>query len=606
MNVKIRYIDGLRLKRSIVASAHRITEMQEQLNAINVFPVADADTGTNMAATMRAIIESTQACPQVTLAGVCRCIADGALQGARGNSGAILAQFFQGLAEACSDKDRLTVEEFAAAVRLAVDRAREALSNPREGTILTVMEDWANFVSAQAGKESDYVLLLQDALQRARLSLAETPKKLKVLKKAGVVDAGAQGFVHLLEGLSDFIDSGKVAALKAGSHLAERIRHFHFHKVKEEIRFRFCTECLLEGEGLQRQQLQDSLSSFGDSIIVVGSTRKMRVHIHTNEPEAVFALAGKMATVLQTKVEDMLAQNETALAREDRDGIALVTDSTCDLPADILQRFNVHVVPVQVMIGDKNFRDRVEITTEEIYRVIKSNSARVSTSQPPVASYLDVYEAVADRYESAISIHLSGGLSGTFDAAQTAAKTMADKIRLELLDSKTASAGLGLLVAEAGRLIEKGLKLDDIVRLLRYSITQSRIFISVPTMRYLMRSGRLTKTRGLLATLLNIKPVLMLNEEGKVTEAAKVIGLQRVYEKTVELAGRFAAGVRNPRFQIAHAVTMERALWCKERLLSQFPGVDIPIVDASPALGLHTGIGSIAVAVMGEPENKIS
>jgi fatty acid-binding protein DegV len=91
-----------------------------------------------------------------------------------------------------------------------------------------------------------------------------------------------------------------------------------------------------------------------------------------------------------------------------------------------------------------------------------------------------------------------------------------------------------------------------------------------------------------------------------VTEAAKVIGLQRVYEKTVELAGRFAASVRNPRFQIAHAVTMERAMWCKERLLSQFPGVDIPIVDASPALGLHTGIGSIAVAVMGEPDNKIS
>jgi len=606
MKVKIRYIDGLRLKRSIVASAHRITEMQEQLNAINVFPVADADTGTNMAATMRAIIESTQACPQVTLAGVCRCIADGALQGARGNSGAILAQFFQGLAEACSDKDRLTVEEFAAAVRLAVVRAREALSNPREGTILTVMEDWANFVSAQAGKESDYVLLLQDALQRARVSLAETPKKLKVLKKAGVVDAGAQGFVQLLEGLSDFIDSGKVAALKAGSHLAERIRHFHFHKIKEEIRFRFCTECLLEGEGLQRQQLQDSLSSLGDSIIVVGSTRKMRVHIHTNEPEAVFALAGQIGTVLQTKVEDMLAQNETALAREARDGIALVTDSTCDLPADTLQQFNVHVVPVQVMIGDKHFQDRVEITTEEIYRVIKSNSARVSTSQPPVASYLKVYEAVADRYEAAISIHLSGGLSGTFDAAQTAAKTMADKIRLELLDSKTASAGLGLLVAEAGRLIEKGLKLDDIVRLLRHSITQSRIFISVPTMRYLMRSGRRTKTRGLLATLLNIKPVLMLNEEGKVTEAAKVIGLQRVYEKTVELAGRFAAVVRNPRLKIAHAVTMERAMWCKERLLSQFPGVDIPIVDASPALGLHTGIGSIAVAVMGEPDNKIS
>jgi DAK2 domain fusion protein YloV len=606
MNIKIRYIDGLRLKRSIIASAHRITEMQEQLNAINVFPVADADTGTNMAATMRAIIESTQSCPEVSLAGVCRSIADGALQGARGNSGAILAQFFQGLAEACSDKDRLSVDDFAAAVRLAVERAREALSNPREGTILTVMEDWANFVSAQAGKESDYVLLLQDALQRARVSLAETPKKLKVLKKAGVVDAGAQGFVHLLEGLSDFIDSGKVAALKAGSHLAGRIRHFHFHRVKEEIRFRYCTECLLEGEGLQRQHLLDVLSPMGDSIIVVGGNRKMRIHIHTNEPDAVFALAEKTGHVLQTKVEDMMAQNENALAQEAKEAIALVTDSTCDLPDDVLRRFNVHVVPVKVFIGEKDYEDRVEISTQEIYRILKDNSARVSTSQPPVASYIKVYESVAKRFEAAISIHLSGGLSGTFDAAQTAAKSMAGKMAIELLDSKTASVGLGLLVAEAGRLIEKGVKLEEIVRLLKHAISQSRVFVCVPTMRYLMRSGRLTKSRGLLATLLNIKPVITLNDEGKIIEAAKVIGLQRVYEKTVELAGRFAASVRNPRFQIAHALTMERALWCKEKLLAQFPEKEIPIVDASPALGLHTGIGSIAVAVMGDPDNKLS
>lgn len=602
MRIKIRYIDGRRLKRSIIASAHRIMEMQEELNRINVFPVADGDTGVNMAATMESIVAGATHCPETSLSGVCRCIADSALEGARGNSGAILAQFFQGLSEACADQARLSVEAFAAAIKVAVERARAALAHPREGTILTVMQDWAEHVASRAEEETDYVALLRDALQRAKISLAETPQKLKVLKKAGVVDAGAQGFVHLLEGLSDFIDSGKVAALKARVHIAERIKNFHFLKVKEEvIRFRYCTECLLEGEDLQREAVQQKLEDLGDSLIIVGSNHKIRIHIHTNEPQTVFNRAGRFGAVLQTKIEDMQEQNKAALHAGPVDGIALVTDSTCDLPAEVLEQYQVRVVPVQVLVDDKTLLDRVEITSQEIYSMVKANTHRISTSQPSAAAYIKVYESLVGKFKSVISIHLSGALSGTLQAAQTAARSFSERLTIEVIDSRSTSVGLGLLVAEAGRLIKQGCRHEEIARSVRLAVERSRVFVCIPTLKYLMRSGRLTLSRGLLATLLNVKPIITLNPDGKIGQAAKVIGLKRLFEKTVELSCQFADQVANPRFQIAHAMDMERAQWVRRQVQIRFPEMSIPIVDASPAIGLHAGIGSVAIAILGDP-----
>jgi len=605
MNIRIRYIDGRRLKRSIIVSAQRILDMREELNEINVFPVADGDTGTNMAATMHAIIDRAAACQDGSLSEVCRSIADGALEGSRGNSGAILAQFFSGLADACEGRERLSSQAFADAVHVAVERAFEALSNPREGTILTVMQDWAKQLNQQAEIESDYVALLQDALQRARISLAETPQKLKVLKKAGVVDAGAQGFVHLLEGLSDFISSGKVAALKAGVHLGERIKGFHLRKAHGTIRFRYCTEFLLEAEALQRATVQDKLNGFGDSLIIVSSGRRWRVHIHTNDPQAVFAQAAQWGPVSNTKIEDMRGQHSAALARDTEPRIALVTDSTCDLPEETLHRYRVQVVPVQVMMGEKTLLDRVEISTREIYRALKAGQPRISTSQPSPASYLAIYEALAGRFQSIISLHLSGALSGTLNAAQTAARSFAQRIKIEVMDSRTTSVGLGLLVAEAGRLIEQGFNHEDVSRRLHIAIAHSRLFVCIPTLHYLMRSGRLTKSRGLLATLMNVKPIISLDSEGRIIEAGRVIGLKRLWKKTVGLSIQYAEQVVDPRIQIAHALNEERAEWFRDRIRNFFPGKDIPIVEASPALGLHAGIGSIAVAILGDPAHQL-
>jgi len=208
--MKISYIDGNLLKHGIIAGARRVIQMQENLNRINVFPVPDNDTGTNMALTLQSVTEGVISCRDNTIAGMSKCLADSALMGARGNSGAILAQFFQGLAECFKGKLKVTCKHFGEAAQWAKKYAYEAISDPKEGTILTVMHDWAEQIKNQCHKTHDFLELLGDALRAAQRSLKETPKKLKILSKAGVVDAGAQGFVHMLEGIFHFMESGKI------------------------------------------------------------------------------------------------------------------------------------------------------------------------------------------------------------------------------------------------------------------------------------------------------------------------------------------------------------------------------------------------------------
>lgn len=289
MKIQIKYLNGIRFKRFIINSAQRINQMEQHLNDINVFPVADGDTGTNMVATMNSIVKEIKKCKESSFARISNVIADSALTGARGNSGAILAQFFQGLAEATKGKVRLSTEAFAQAATKAAEQARKAISNPQEGTIITVMKDWANHLAENAHHTPDFVELFEKSLSKAKDSLAQTPDKLLILKKAGVVDAGAQGFVNILEGIVNFIEYGKIKSLKVIASTTKKMRSFNLEKVDSKINFQFCAECLLEGNDLDLEAIKQKVTFLGDSLIIAGSKSKAHIHIHTDKPEDVFS-----------------------------------------------------------------------------------------------------------------------------------------------------------------------------------------------------------------------------------------------------------------------------------------------------------------------------
>lgn len=594
----IKYLDGIRFKHSIIASAKKVEQNQQHLNDINVFPVPDGDTGTNMAETMRTIAEGAERSPHKSFGDVSENIADSALEGARGNSGVILAQFFQGLADKVIGKKHVETHEFALAVHGAVENAEEAISDPREGTILTVMRDWANHIKEHAHIKTDFIELLKSGLDSARQSLANTPKKLKELKKAGVVDAGAEGFVHILEGMVDFLENGKIAAIAAGSQVLDKVRH-HTHNAEEAAKFQFCTQCFIKGDEIDRDELKEKLSAFGDSLIVIGTKKKARIHVHSNNPDGVFAVAEEYGEIVQTKVEDMRAQFDSKLNTQ-KHGIALVTDSTCDVPDKVLRDANVHVVPLHLKIKDKSFIDRVEIQPEEFYQLYAASGGDISTSQPSIASFADVYRKLANEYESVISMHITKHLSGTINGARVAAKPFMKKMQIDIIDAHSTTVGLGLVVQEAARLMQQGLAHSAIVEKLRTAVQNMRFFVSIPSLKQAIKSGRIPKAKGFIGTLLNIKPVISFDSDGKVIEAAKVMGLEKVRQKVYDMAASYAETVKNPRFGIAHVMNLDLAERYKQDLQALFRTNDIFITAASPALGAHVGFGACAIAVLGD------
>jgi len=594
--MRIRYLNGRQFQLAVVAGSHWVTQRQEYLNRINVFPVPDSDTGTNMAATLQSVAEGAVNCSERSIDAVSRAIADSALMGARGNSGAILAQFFQGLAEGLRGRLRITTKNFSAAVLQACERAREAIAEPQEGTILTVIRDWATRIEQNCHRVHDFAELLHDALQEAKRSLAETPKKLKVLAKAGVVDAGAAGFVHMLEGILHFIESGRVEhgeAVVPKDILAAKIE-----KAPEQIRFQYCTECLLEGDAIDHRALRNEISSFGDSLIVAGSAQKVRVHIHTDEPENVWALAERFGTVRQRKAEDMRRQHVQSFKEGHLDVIAIVTDSSCDLPEEYIREQNIHVVPLRIQFGEEGFIDKVTLRPSEFYDKLVTSAHHPKTSQPTPGDFKKVYDEVAGRYRSVISIHLSSRLSGTLQAAAAAAKTV-QGAPITVIDGKNASIALGLIVAEAMSAIKEGLSHEEVVARVHRAIAQVRLFVSVPTMKYLIRGGRVSRTKGLLAKVLGLKPILTLRD-GVAVPAAKTLGGKHARKTILKLVTEQARGLKNLRFAVAHANALAEADWFAGQIKRRFEVRDVMVVEAAPVLCAHTGPGAVGVAFLGD------
>lgn len=600
VKIQIKYINGIRFRRFIITAAERIAQNKNHLNEINVFPVADGDTGTNLSVTMNNIVAEIQDYHHNSFDLTIQHIAKSALKGARGNSGAILAQFFQGLAEATQGMSRLSTVAFSQAALKAAKQANMAIAAPCEGTIITVMREWAGYISKLADKTPDFVELFNKSLKKARLSLLKTPEKLAILKQNGVVDAGAEGFVNLLEGIVDFIEFGRLRVVKEDieNTLNSGQKQTQLSYL-EKTKFRYCTECLIDGSNLNRELIKNRLLTLGDSLVIAGLKEQLRIHIHTDCPDKIFSEASLFGTIIESKVDDMWEQTEMVKQKKKKPTIALVTDSTCDLPEELIEKHNIRIVPIAVQINENSFLDRINISTKEVVESLEQPGYQVTTSQPPFQYFEDIYQELGEENDKIVSIHLSGQLSGTLQAAIVASKKNKYYHKIQVIDARTSSVGLGLIVLQAIRLIENGFSINELIGQLNYHIRNCKIFVSVPTLKYLIRSGRLDKIKGFFGSLINLKPVITLNEEGSFEEAAKVVGIRRLCDKTLELSSQFAGHLKKPCFGIAHVQDINLAKWYQEELKKKFPESEVYISEGSPALSVHIGRGGTAIAVMG-------
>jgi DegV family protein with EDD domain len=592
--VKIGYLDGNRLYYAFLVGGDAVIKDQNYLNKINVFPVPDSDTGTNLASTMRSIAEGAKL--DRSAGSTLHSIADAALSGARGNSGLIFAQFLYGLSEEAKNLKRLSPKHFAESVKNAAQKTYKAIVSPVEGTMLTVMNDWADALYRQRGTTKDFAELLMTSLQAAQKSLAETPRKLAVLAKAGVVDAGAKGFVDFLEGITQFIKKGKLKHLSKPEKIPEE-SDVHVHSDKKSISHRYCSEALLVGENMSLNKIKEDLHSFGDSAIVAGFEKKARIHIHTDNPADLFYKLKDYGSILQIKADDMLRQYEASHERKAK--IAVVTDSACDLPQEFIDEHQIHVIPFHISFGESLFLDRITITPEQFYTLLQTRKEHPKSSQPSRKFVQDLFAFLASHYDSLIVVNISDKLSGAYRLSQEASGAMED-YPVSVINSRQLSVSLGLIVYRVALAIQEGKTHSEISELTEDWISKTKILVDVQTLDYMVRGGRVSPLKGLLAKVLNLKPIISLDSVGKAIGYGKSFSRSQNMKKIVGMVKGMQKEGDIWNYAIVHAQNRDRADEYARKLEAETGRPPLYIMDISPVVGVHNGIGAVGIGLMFE------
>jgi uncharacterized protein len=590
----IGYLDGPRLARSLYAASDWVAAGREEINRINVFPVPDGDTGTNFSLTLRSVADALRALGDASLPETARTAARGAVLGARGNSGMMLAHFLLGFSDSLDGKATASTREIAAAIRAGAERLYSSLDDPREGTILTVAREAALAAERAAADSPDISVFMTRMLQEGEAALARTPELMSVLKEAGVVDAGGMGFVRMLEGVVRLIEGDPILPVGELPQV-EEFTPAALADVAAERDFQFCTEAMVHGSQLpSANEVRAALRGLGGSIQVVVSNDLLKLHVHTDTPEAVFTLAGRWGTVATTKAEDMRAQHR-ALGHASRRAVTIVTDSACDLPDNVLDRHHIALVPLQVMFGDQTFRDRVELRPEDFYRRMRESKALPTTSQPPPAAFVQAFRDARAEADDVVAVLLGSRLSGTFRSAQAAVKA-ANLDHVHLVDSATASLGIGMLALRAAELAEAGWPAEAIVEEVSRVRRQSGVFVTVDKFDNLLRSGRVTRGRAWLAGMLDLRPVLSMDDSGQIVPIDRIRGRDNVIPRVLALLERrLTPRPTTIRFGIAHAEAPEAAERLRTALRAAYQPRDCFVSLATGVLGTHVGVGAWAL-----------
>ena len=369
---KISAIGGQDLRDMFVAATGWLEKSSSDIDALNVFPVPDGDTGTNMLLTMRSTMEEAYRAPDHSASAVAEAMAKGALMGARGNSGVILSQILRGLARSFAEKETFSAVDLASGLQQSAAMAYQGMSNPVEGTMLTVIKDIAIAAQAQvSGDGGDLISVMEAIVDTANVSVANTPNLLQVLREAGVVDAGGQGLYTILDGALHYL-RGETEQMRFRKPQII-VTDLHATKLPQMIAadeepFGYCTEFLLKGEKIDTDKIKKKLEKKGESLIVVGDESAARIHIHTLEPGEVVSYASSFGTLHQVSIRNMDEQHQDYLEmQKDRApavDTAIITVASGDGLADVFTSLGASAI----VLGGQTMNP----STKDLFQAVES------------------------------------------------------------------------------------------------------------------------------------------------------------------------------------------------------------------------------------------
>lgn len=318
MKIEIKSLNAVRLTKLFIAASRWLSKYADVLNDLNVYPVPDGDTGTNMSMTLQAVEnELVKLDHEPNMKELSEIVSENILLGARGNSGTILSQIIQGFLSVVENTEEISIEVAAKAFMAAKDKAYQAVSQPVEGTILTVIRKVAEAAMSYQGPQDDFILFLVHLKNIANEAVENTPNELAKLKEAGVVDAGGKGIFYVLEGFEKSVTDPEMLKDLARIAKAKTVKRDKMEMAQEEeITFKYCTEFIIENGNFPLEEYKSKISPLGDSMVCAQTAKKTKTHIHTNHPGQVLEIAAALGNLNNIKIENMLIQHRNLLVTE--------------------------------------------------------------------------------------------------------------------------------------------------------------------------------------------------------------------------------------------------------------------------------------------------
>lgn len=587
------------LKQMLFFSYIKIEENKERINKINVFPVPDQDTGGNLAKTLEGIKRAIEQKKEIRdIKELTEIALDGALESAQGNAGVIYAGFLSGFLPVLKEKNPINIQTLSLAFEKGVRCARDSIQHPKEGTILDVIEASTKALSEEAKKDSDIISVFKKVIAKANDALLATKEKMEILKKANVVDAGGLGFLIILESYLEALQGEK---LEESKKEIGKMRSFI-----QTISSRYEVVFLIEEPKIKKEELAKKLSLFGNSIEVLSIKNKIKVHIHTDEPDEIKKIARQAGKVKSLRIEDMAKE----IVGEDsvkESSIGLVVDETCDILDKIIEKYKIGFVRHKIewpagekLKGDNIYQKMREAENKKIKELPK-------TAQASPKNFLDIYKKTFENLSKngkIISIVLSSKLSGAFNSAKQAEKLFGDN-KVKVIDSLNVSAGLALLILKAIELVQEQRDFEEIIEELEKIIENQEIKLygALDDPRWLEAGGRMSSNQAKWVRRMQkigIRPLITV-KEGKIEKGGIVFGAEdlatALFKKFNKLTKKIIKNKKKIRAIINHCDNEPEARKLKEMLKEI--GVEVQYVNlVSPIIGSHVGPGTLILGWM--------
>jgi len=588
----MEYFTQEEFKKMLLLSCQKIEEHKEEINKINVFPVPDQDTGSNMTKTLTGVKEAIENRDFKDLDEISEATLDGALTAAQGNAGVIYVGFLAGFLPILN-KNPVNAKKLALAFEKGAERARQSIQNPKEGTILDVIDAATQTFKREAEKEKDLVKIFKSAVEEAKEALLATREKMEIFRKANVVDAGGLAYLMILESHLEALE-GEKREEKKEEKPSEKVRRF-----VQTLSYRYEVVSLIKNPKFSEKNIQDKLKNLGNSLDMVQIGEKMKIHIHTDSPDEVKKIMRGLGQILSLREEDMAKEvgGEESVRKV---SIGIVTEDVADLPAKIVERYQIEIVSLIV-----DWPEGENLSGENIYQKMREADKRgikasPKTSQAAPKSYLEAFQKQLQKFDKVLCITITSKLSGCYNSAVQARSMVPTPEQIFILDSLTASSGQGLLVLRAIELIQEQRDIAEVLDELRKTIPQIHFWVILEDPKWLEAGGRASKSQTNWVRRMkkiNLHPLIAV-KDGVVAKGGVIFAkdmAEALFKKISKESQKARKQGKRIRVIIGQADNLEGAE--KLRKMLKEIKAEVPFISlGSPVVCAHAGPGTLIAA----------